>query len=267
MKFPLLWNKEKKRKHFRIHMCCISHTGKVRMKNEDNFLFRGTCLPRNHISMQTPFLWTADSRKRPMVAVFDGMGGENAGELASYTAAKIMAEVGQGTAPYSKENLTDTLRYLNRGVCEISRERRLGQIGTTVTLFAFEESSVWIANLGDSPAFQFRNGRLTRISHAHTNERFLMSQGIQRKPALTQFLGIEEDEFIQEPYIERWELASEDIYLLCSDGLTDMVSEEEIRLVLQRTKDVENALEELLQMALEHGGRDNITILICKADA
>lgn len=263
MKFPLLWNKEKKRKHFQIHMCCISHTGKVRMKNEDNFLFQCTCLPRNHISMQTPFLWTADSKKRPMVAVFDGMGGENAGELASYTAAKTAARLGTA-ASYSRETLTDMLLYLNRSICEVSRERRLGQIGTTVTLFAFEESHVWIADLGDSPAFQYRDGKLTRISYAHTNERFLMSRGIQRKPALTQFLGIDEDEFIQEPYIERVELALEDIYLLCSDGLTDMVPEEEIKAVLQSAISVEKAAEELLDKALEHGGRDNITIILCK---
>lgn len=263
MKFPLIWNREKKEKSFQIHMCCFNHTGKVRMKNEDNFLFQGMYLPQDHITMQTPLLWTTDSEKNPLLAVFDGMGGENAGELASYTAAKAMAELGQATF-YSKENLTDALLQLNRSVCDISRERRLGQIGTTVTLFAFQRNDVWIANLGDSPAFQFRGGKLTRISYAHTNERFLAAQGIQRKPALTQFLGIEEDEFVQEPYIDRLELAKGDIYLLCSDGLTDMVSEEEIGNVLENSKSVEKAQEILVNTALKYGGRDNITVILCK---
>lgn len=265
MKFPLIWSREKKEKAFQIHMCCFNHTGKVRMKNEDNFLFQGMYLPQDHITMPTPLLWTTDSGKQPLLAVFDGMGGENAGELASYTAAKAMAELGQA-AFCSKENLTNVLLKLNRSVCDISRERQLGQIGTTVTLLIFEESSVWIANLGDSPAFQFRNGRLTRISRAHTNERFLTSQGIHKKPALTQFLGIEEDEFVQEPYIDRLDIVKGDIYLLCSDGLTDMVPEEEIRNILDKAKSIESAENKLLYTALEHGGRDNITLILCEVD-
>lgn len=263
MNCPLLWNRKHREKNFRIRMCCFNHTGKVRMKNEDNFLFQDMYLPMNHITMREPLLWTADSAEGPIVAIFDGMGGENAGELASYTAARTMAEF-ELPAEYSEENLTDMLLLLNRSVCEAGSERCLGQIGSTVTLLAFEKSSVWIADLGDSPAFSFRKGRLTRISYAHTDERRSAAGGIRRKPALTQFLGIEEEEFIQEPYVSRLDLKKGDIYLLCSDGLTDMVSEEEIGKILDSADNVEDAGESLLHASLEHGGRDNITIIVCE---
>lgn len=244
-------------------MCCISHTGKVRMKNEDNFFFHGAYLPQRHGSMEEPLLWTADSKDRPLIAVFDGMGGENEGDLASYTAARTLCGLGQA-AHYSRESLTDALRRINRKVCETRHERRMGQIGTTAVLFGIEETHIWIADLGDSPAFRFRKGSLSLLSQPHTNARFIEEQGIMRKPALTQFLGIDEEEFLLEPFVSRMELEPGDIYMLCSDGLTDMLPEKSIRDILENSGGAEDAQDKLIRAALERGGRDNITVILCE---
>lgn len=263
MKFPSLWNKKSREKNFSIRMSCISHTGNIRMKNQDNFFFCGTYLPMDHLSMEEAQTCLTESKDNPIVAVFDGMGGECAGELASYTAAKALAGFGYGET-YSEENLTAAVLKLNQLVCNARHERRLAQIGSTMVLLAFQEECLWVGNLGDSPAFRLRKGKLERLSQPHTNAKFLEEQGIKRKPGLTQFLGIDEEEFIQEPYLARIELRKDDMYLLCSDGLTDMVPEEEIRNILKEEKSVEEKVKSLLNAGLEYGGRDNITMILCQ---
>ena len=93
----------------------------------------------------------------------------------------------------------------------------------------------------------------------------MRAQGItNRKPGLTQFLGIEEEEYIIEPHIIELKLKSKDLYLLCSDGLTDMCSEEEITEILDKKDSLKIKTRQLAEAALNHGGRDNITIILCQ---
>ena len=95
----------------------------------------------------------------------------------------------------------------------------------------------------------------------------LKEQGITgRKPGLTQFLGIEEEEYQIDPQISVTETREGDLYLLCSDGLTDMCSEEEIVEILSRDEAVAACVEELTDRALKHGGRDNITVILCRVE-
>lgn len=262
MRFPFLWNKGRKKKAFAVEICSVSHRGKVRIKNEDNLCVGGEYLPMDHQSMEKILCLKAPCGAGGLAAVFDGMGGECAGELASYTAAKTLA--GFGTADeYSTENLTKAVRCLNEAVCGARYKRRLPQIGTTVTMIAFQHDKVWLTNLGDSPAFRLSRGKLCRVSCPHTNEKFLKEQGIDKKPGLTQFLGIDEEEFLIEPYVAEFEPKIGDIYLLCSDGLTDMVSLTEIKNILASGKDAKAMTEKLLDTALKNGGRDNITVILC----
>ena len=82
------------------------------------------------------------------------------------------------------------------------------------------------------------------------------------KPSLTQHLGIDEEEFLVEPSIVRMELQAGDRYLLCSDGLTDMVSDEQIKQLLEGADSASSAVRKLIDTALDNGGRDNITVIV-----
>ena len=97
------------------------------------------------------------------------------------------------------------------------------------------------------------------------NAEFLQKYGItNRKPGLTQFLGISEEEFQVEPYVRYFSPRNQEQYLMCSDGLTDMVAEDEIRKILSEKITVKEKVQNLLTLALDKGGRDNITMILCE---
>lgn len=262
MKFPLPWSNYIERKGYEARVAYVSHRGRVRMKNQDNFLVEGEYLPLEHGTMEQVETCEFLCAEGSVLALFDGMGGECAGELASYTAAKQLESFGKAEE-YTEKNLTSAVWNLNRAVCRARHERRLPQIGTTMTMLAFQKNSLWLVNLGDSPAYQLHKQSFFQITCPHTNEQMLKEQGIAGKPGLTQFLGVEEEEFILEPHIAQYRLCAGDLYLLCSDGLTDMVPEEEIRKILQKKESIADMTRELLEQALQNGGRDNVTILLC----
>ncbi|MCI8489807.1 MAG: serine/threonine-protein phosphatase [Lachnospiraceae bacterium] len=249
---------------FQIEAACISHMGRIRGNNEDNFYFNGQSLMAEHESMPEPVTGVFSSSEKIAVAVFDGMGGENAGETASYAAAEAFRKICRQTK-ISKTGLLQMMRTLNVQVCKKAEEEKLGQIGTTATILYFYADYAYIANVGDSPAYILRNGRLKQISEKHTNEELLRLSGLKnRTPALTQFLGIAEEELYLEPYLAGVELEAGDICLLCSDGLTDMVTKENIQAILSNHMSSRHMVTTLLETALQHGGRDNITIICCR---
>lgn len=250
------------KKGMAIRAVCLSDTGRVRAHNEDNFMFRGYYLPQNHQSMDDAYVLYQPLVGCTAYAVFDGIGGMRGGELASYTAAAQFAERCQRLS-LTREDLTELVRCINREVYQAGCLQQYQEIGTTFSMLAFEDGTVWVCNLGDSPIYLLRQGELMPLGKAHTNAKELKRMGItNRKPGLTQFLGINEEEFIVEPFISSMEAEQKDLYLLCSDGLTDMVSEEEISEVLSGKKDLPERAEFLIQKALERGGRDNVTVLL-----
>ncbi len=244
-------------KSFHLEAAVMSRRGKVREKNEDNFYFMGQYLDMEHGDMAEPIV--GDNSKEPFyIGVFDGMGGESAGELASYVAVCGLAKrLAQGDT-----DLAELLLRANDEVYGAAVQGRYQQIGTTATIMEFRGKNAVIANLGDSPAYLWQNGNFTQITKAHTNEEFLRSQGIKRKPALTQFLGINPQEMLIEPYKNEILLKRGQKYLLCSDGLTDMLQEEDIaRFMAEGTS--EETVTALMEAALDRGGIDNITIIVC----
>lgn len=260
-----LFDGEKQTDFFEVHMTCISNTGKVRTQNEDNLSFCGKYFPLEHQSMEKVSTCKLSSETRPAVAIFDGMGGESAGELASYTAAKLFSEY-QIKETWNQHVITQMVLRLNDAVCEARKENRFSRIGSTMTMLVFDGKKVWAGNLGDSPAYRFREGKLIQISLPHTNAKLLEEQGItNKKPGLTQFLGIDTEEFILEPFVAECDGKEGDMYLICSDGVTDMVSEERIGQILCKKGEIlEKKTQRLLDEALENGGKDNITIVLCQ---
>ncbi|HIY55239.1 MAG TPA: serine/threonine-protein phosphatase [Candidatus Dorea merdavium] len=260
------WNKEEAGPGTRVDIACYTHTGKIRAHNEDNISFDGIFLEEEHQSLDQVLRWSAQIHEHPAVALFDGMGGERAGEKASYAAAKTFTQI-RDQGAWDPEKLAVLMRQLNKAVCRIKEAGRYATTGCTAAVIAFSGEQALCANLGDSPIYLFRGGSLIQLSVQHTNEALLKEQGITgRKPGLTQFLGIEEEEYQIDPQISVTETREGDLYLLCSDGLTDMCSEEEIVEILSRDEAVAACVEELTDRALKHGGRDNITVILCRVE-
>ncbi|MDO4616732.1 MAG: protein phosphatase 2C domain-containing protein [Lachnospiraceae bacterium] len=239
--------------HYTIRYACLSHVGNIRRINQDNFLCNGMILenPGDPAAMAG----TAASTEDPAFGIFDGMGGEECGEIASRIAAET-ADSFVFSRP--SEELADFCFDANAEICEFADRNGIASMGTTAALIVFGRKRITVCNIGDSRIYRFSKGELTRISVDHVVNVY----GSGRKPPLSQNLGIPEEEMILEPYLAEGKYSDKDRYLLCSDGLTDMVTEEEIALILQAAE-VERAAAGLLERALKNGGRDNITIILC----
>lgn len=127
--------------------------------------------------------------------------------------------------------------------------------------------TAYIANIGDSRALLYRQGVLQQISKDHTDQFLLDLHGINnRKPRLTQHLGIEPEEMVIEPYLTEVVIQPGDLFLLCTDGLTDMIAVDEITHTLQKNIDVMETVAALINRAMDYGGRDNATVMLCRVE-
>lgn len=242
---------------------CACAVGNIRANNEDNFFFDGHFLRQCNGGLKRELTCDRPLKKTFCCGVFDGMGGEAHGEAAAYIAAKTLKRY-VARSWWHPFALEEFCLEANRRVCAQARKLSAGMIGATVAVVRFTEETAQVVNVGDSKVFLLRAGTLTQLSKDHTDKAFLESQGItKRKPRLTQHLGIEPSEMIIEPYRMDIPLQSGDRFLLCSDGLTDMVRYEEVQKALTETDSAEQAVEKLVKMALEAGGKDNITVLCC----
>lgn len=250
-------------REIRISAACGCNIGKIRTNNEDNFLFDGHFLRENNEGLKRRLTCVRFLKKPFCCGVFDGMGGEAHGEVAAYIAAKTLkAYVARSwRRPFALE---DFCLEANRRVCAQARKLSAGMIGATVAVVRFAEATAQVVNVGDSKVFLLRNGTLTQVSKDHTDKAFLESQGItKRKPRLTQHLGIEPSEMVIEPYRVDISLRTGDCFLLCSDGLTDMVQVEDIQRLITKAGSMEQAVEALVRMAMDAGGKDNTTVICC----
>lgn len=249
---------------FCIEAACDCDKGKIRQNNEDNLWFDGTCLERENDGLEQPLTMEGTLKNGWICAVFDGMGGENFGEYASFAAAQQM-EKKTGTiadafaSPQKRlgrlsERLNDAVRAEQRKLCT---ER----MGSTMVMLHFSGRYAYVCNLGDSRAYHFRDGVLKQLSEDHVER---MPGRSVRKAPLTQYLGMDTDELILEPHIAREELKPGDRYLLCSDGLTDMLTDAEIGAVMKEHECAKEAAEALVGQALAHGGKDNITVIVLR---
>lgn len=198
-------------------------------------------------------------------AVFDGVGGAQFGERASMAAA---AAAGQFMSTY-EEGPDDTAAFLesvyrsmNRAVLTEKEALDASDICTTAVSLLLRGNSAWCSNAGDSRCYKVSGGELVRLSAEHTNAKTFAMLGITGiKPMLTQYLGMDSAEAEFCPAHSETSAEPGDVFLLCSDGLTDMVSDDRILEVLGSGKAPDECVRILRDEALERGGRDNITII------
>ena len=254
----------------KITCSAATDLGKVRDSNEDNFYVNGKFKEYS----ETPHERFFDDREREqyLYAVYDGMGGEQYGRLASLIAVKTLVEY--QSADFRKA-VNDYVKKANKLICDEIEKNNGVRIGTTIAIVHIKDGNAVSCNIGDSRVYLFRNNRLIQLSEDHTQAQRLVKMGIIKKDAarshkdrhkLTQHLGIFPDEFIIQLHISKdVAVKQSDIFLLCSDGLTDMVSDEIITEILSSAEtDTTDLAGKLVKTALENGGKDNITAVVVK---
>ena len=220
--------------------------GRVREGNEDSYL-----------------------AEPPLFAIADGMGGHSAGEVASETAVKVISD---GAGQVSSEDPRSLARLLNNANAAIytkaQSDAALRGMGTTCTLLMAGEDSAHIAHVGDSRAYRLRDGELEQLTDDHTlvgrmvREGQISSEEAQHHPqrnVITNALGLDTDIAVD---LREIEARPGDRLLLCSDGLSSMVSDSDIAAAANAAADPQEAAEALVDLALEAGGEDNITVLV-----
>jgi PPM family protein phosphatase len=224
-------------------------TGRQRRANEDSLLARS-----------------------PLFVVADGMGGAQAGEVASRIAVESF-EPGLADASHPELELAALARAANARIYELSRANaEQAGMGTTLTAAYVGEHEVAIAHVGDSRAYCLRDGQLLRLTDDHSLVDELMRQGRltpeeaighPQRSVITRALG---PEGMVEVDTRSFRARADDLFLLCSDGLTTMISEEQIAQILLANARLHDAGEALIAAANQAGGRDNITVVLIRLE-
>jgi PPM family protein phosphatase len=228
-------------------------TGRQRHANEDSYFARA-----------------------PLFAVADGMGGAQAGEVASRIAAGAFERRGRVSAEEPAEGTLEQIaQSANREIHQLAQEdsSRAG-MGTTLTSALVRGEEVALGHVGDSRAYVLRDGQLKRLTKDHSLVEELRRQGRlteeqaeehPQRSIITRALGPEPSVNVD---TMTFPARDGDVFLLCSDGLTTMVSDDEIRQILVEARSLRNAVKELVDAANRGGGRDNITAVAFRvADA
>ncbi len=226
-----------------------SDTGRQRRANEDSLLARA-----------------------PLYVVADGMGGAQAGEVASRIAVETF-EAGVGDPSQAETSLAALAQQANARIYELSHSHaEQAGMGTTLTAVYAGEHEISIAHVGDSRAYRLRDGALERLTDDHSLVDELIRQGRltpeeavehPQRSVITRALG---PEGVVEVDTRSYAARDGDVYLLCSDGLTTMLSDEQVAAVLRAHEPLREAGEALIATANEAGGRDNITVVLLRVE-
>jgi PPM family protein phosphatase len=226
------------------HVGVITDTGRRRRRNEDAYV----CEP-------------------PLFAIADGMGGAQAGEVASRLAAAALKESRADAG--GEHRIYDLIQEANRRVyARSSTDPKTSGMGTTITVALVENGNVAFGHVGDSRAYLIRDGHMEQVTEDHSLVNELMKSGkLSREEAeahpqrsvITRALGTDPDVDVDTFVVEAKE---GDLFLICSDGLTTMVADEDILELLERNHDdLDRAAKSLVAAANRAGGEDNITVV------
>ena len=252
--------------HGKLEVTSVTDVGKIRSHNEDSI---GTDISTG------------------LVVLADGMGGYKAGEVASAIAINIVMEGMKQRLPkltpgevdeesgYSRESLLveEVIQEANRTIFQTAQSQpRCAGMGTTLVAAMFYDERMTVAHVGDSRLYRQRNGHLEQITVDHSLLQELVDKGFYtpeeakeslNKNLVTRAMGIDESVAadLQEEIV-----IPDDVYLLCSDGLTDLVDDNEISATLDKyDANLQEAAETLVQLANDNGGKDNISVILARA--
>lgn len=239
----------------KVVWAALSEVGKVRQENEDSFFI---------------------SEELCLFIISDGMGGHRGGRLASKIVVddlpvlietglhKLRSQSPRAIRALLKRSIIEQNRHL---YCESHSETGYVDMGATLVALLIKDGWAYVANVGDSPAFRFRNQRLRQISQDHTvvseliEENKIDTSEADDHPAqgqITQYMGMSD---LIAPHVRAFRLNRCDCILLCSDGLTDMLSVKDIRRIIKGEKQSQAICQNLVKAANAAGGQDNITVV------
>lgn len=251
---------------FMVNAACGSFVGTDRSINEDNFYFNKKHLPVPNKGLESPLVFRGSTDEPVLLAVFDGMGGECKGEDAARLSSEMFnteyRKLDELAIP-GKDFLYACCERANFAVNQLRQEKHLSAAGATAAAVYFFQDEVFACNVGDSKVFRVRNKKMLQISEDHTDEKIMSAIGIRKKPVLLQYLGIPDTEMTVEPYISKGELESGDVYILCSDGVTDTVDVSVLYELVCRYS-VDEAVKRILTEVNRKNGADNATIIVIK---
>lgn len=258
---------------FCIHSSARSHRGLVRLNNEDNLYFKGIIMPLENMNDGCTLASVSDMPWQ-VYAVLDGMGGEQSGEWASFTAAQVLCEKMHDMPSDGRAALRNAVRLANSRVLDVGRARLIRRIGSTLTIICFLDGKALVANIGDSRVYLMRQGKLVQLTEDQTDASRRLRMGLitpeqavydKGRHVLTQHIGIEPEELELEPaFSDDIALQNGDTFLLCSDGLYDMVDDASIMDILKQDGDVGAIARALVEKALAQQGKDNVTVIVLK---
>jgi serine/threonine protein phosphatase PrpC len=248
----------------------LTDPGRVRKNNEDAFLI--TQLDHVGEGSAPTEVVSFDVADRAMVlAVSDGMGGADAGEVASALVVQSLREAMTAAQGDWDEATRRAVESANRAVYDAAKEPGKRGMGATVTAVCVHKNLAHIAEVGDSRAYILRNGRIRQVTRDQSFVQYLLDSGALKpeevekypmKNLVLQAMGQNPDVQVA---LGRLELRRGDRLLLCSDGLSGMVKPDEMRHTLENTRPLEDACRALIALANERGGEDNITVVIAEA--
>ncbi|MGB2808867.1 MAG: Stp1/IreP family PP2C-type Ser/Thr phosphatase [Sedimentisphaerales bacterium] len=234
----------------------LSHIGKVREENEDTFIM---------------------DPELGLFIVSDGMGGHRGGELASNIVIEdlpVMIEVRLdklkvGTPAAIRNLFKKAIREQSRQLnLEGTSETGYKDMGATLVVALIRNNRAYIANLGDSRIYRFRNRRLLQLTKDHSVVSELLDKGkikpkdVQNHEAqgeITHYIGMEDK---ARPYLRSFQLKKGDRLLLCTDGLTDSIDDKAIAAILSKKQECKQTCQVLIDVANADGGHDNITVVV-----
>jgi len=262
----------------------VTDPGRVRTSNEDHFLIAALAkalqVQQSSLDQPTPQYSTAQGH---LFMVADGMGGHRAGERASALAIGTIEGFVLNTLrgccqlPASGDEdvlaeLQGALRRADQRIFEVTaRHPEFSGMGTTVTMAYILDDELFVTHVGDSRCYLLRGGKLTQLTHDHTLVEELVRRGClgpeqaahhQYRHVITNAVGGHEKGIRVEARTVK--LQADDVLLLCSDGLTEMVPADEVAGFLQAAPDPEAACRRLVAEANERGGRDNVTVVVAR---
>jgi len=254
----------------------MSHIGCKRKNNQDNYYLNGVC--RRDVQ-QDIFEFVEHQERHGVIAgVFDGAGGAQHGEIASLLAVTSMEQYGQDMS-------LDTVlqEYIPAVNTKIVKEAQKtdGVMATTMALLLLDGGMASVCNLGDSRVYLYRNQRLMQLTYDHTQAQIIQEKMadspeglymeefhcVQQKHILTRYLGMEKESNLQPYFMKNIPVAEGDIFVLCSDGLFNMLPQPELSEYIEKKKQSmpEEIAHFLIEKALLSGGNDNVTCMVIKA--
>ena len=255
-----------------IKYSIMAAQGANRASYQDNFL----CDRLTYADQALPLLASGiQTEDRQVYAVFDGVGRQGGGKEAALLAAQTLQKYRDTYLADPRKDIEKySIMYLmevNTKICEIGTNQSGTRTGASAALFCMDERRGYVYNVGDSRAYLLRSEKFYVLSEDHTEANRLYRLGAlnerqyrecNRKRRLTQYLGIPAEELVIKPHKASFRLKRGDRILLCTNGLTRLLEECEIKELLQKPS--ERYAEEIWELIRAKGSRDDCTVLICE---